>query len=86
MKAPSNGFTVMLADDELPEQVPARDYIVTDEGVLYATADHGAHWRCLGLVDAVSFLLDSGFEAAAASLADAMSDVPARRPKVGSRS
>jgi photosystem II stability/assembly factor-like uncharacterized protein len=70
MKAPSNGFTVMLGDEPLDNGL-SNDYIVTDGGVLYATSDHGSHWRCLGLVDAVAFLLDSGFTAAAASLADA---------------
>ncbi len=34
---------------------------MTDGGVLFATADHGATWRCYGLVDPELFLLDLGF-------------------------
>ena len=40
---------------------PVTDYIVTDGGVLFATGDHGATWRCYGLVDPELFLLDLGF-------------------------
>jgi hypothetical protein len=78
MYSPSSGFTVML-DDELTDRGPTRDFIVSDDGVLYATIDHGTHWRCLGMVDAVSFLTDNGFAAAAASLADARGSMSARR-------
>ena len=40
---------------------PAAGYLVTDGGVLFATADHGVTWRCYGLVDPEEFLLDLGF-------------------------
>jgi photosystem II stability/assembly factor-like uncharacterized protein len=70
MYGPAYGFTVMLADEDA-EQGPTRDFIVSDEGVLYATTDHGANWRCLGVVDPVSFLTDNGCPAAAASVLDA---------------
>jgi len=29
--------------------------------VLYTTQDHGANWRCCGLVDPEAFLADLGF-------------------------
>ena len=74
MNNPQYGFTVVLAEDEPPEHGLAVDYIVSDDGVLYATTDHGSNWRCLGMVDAVSFLLDSGFTQAAGSLARAKTD------------
>ena len=82
MNSRANGFTVVLAQ-EAPEDRPMLDYIVSDDGVLYATTDHGSHWRCLGMVDAVAFLHDNGFTQAAESLASVRHGLR-RRPKVGS--
>jgi len=56
----ASGCPGLLAD-ESPDGTPARDYIVTDGGVLYASADHGNTWCCYGLVDPQVFLLDLGF-------------------------
>ena len=60
MSGVANGYTLVLAGDA-HDGVPASDYIVTDGGVLFATADHGATWRCYGMVDPELFLLDLGF-------------------------
>jgi hypothetical protein len=60
MSGVASGYTLVLAD-EARAGAPRTDYIVTDGGVLFATADHGASWRCYGLVDPELFLLDLGF-------------------------
>jgi hypothetical protein len=60
MSATQNAFTLILAADPHGGRA-ARDFIVTDDGVLYGTTDNGAHWRCLGMVDAATFLFDIGF-------------------------
>jgi hypothetical protein len=67
MSGVANGYTLVLGD-EAHDGAPRTDYIVTDGGVLFATADHGATWRCYGLVDPELFLLDLGFEEAAEQL------------------
>jgi hypothetical protein len=82
MNNPAYGFTVMLAE-QAPVYGPAVDYIVSDDGVLYATTDHGSHWRCLCMVDAIAFLLDNGFAQAAESLASSKAEWT-HREKVGS--
>jgi hypothetical protein len=61
MSGAASGYTLVLGD-EAHDGSPKTDYIVTDGGVLFATADQGATWRCYGLVDAELFLLDLGFE------------------------
>ncbi len=63
MSGVATGYTLVLAE-ERQDREPVRDYMVTDGGVLYATGDHGATWRCYGLVDPEAFLLDLGFEEA----------------------
>ncbi len=55
MSGVASGYTLVLAD-EAHDGAPRTDYIVTDGGVLFATADHGATWRCYGLVDPELFL------------------------------
>jgi len=60
MSGVASGFTLVFAEDA--GNAAATGYIVTDGGVLFATADHGATWRCYGLVDPELFLLDLGFE------------------------
>ena len=50
MSGVAGGYTLVLAD-EAHDGAPVNDYIVTDGGVLFATRDHGASWRCFGLVD-----------------------------------
>jgi hypothetical protein len=60
MSGVASGFTLVLAD-EARDGAPVTDYIVTDGGVLFATADQGATWRCYGVVDPELFLLDLGF-------------------------
>ena len=60
MSGVASGYTLVLAE-EVHDGAPVTDYIVTDGGVLFATADHGASWRCYGLVDPEVFLLDLGF-------------------------
>ncbi len=63
MSGVADGYTLVLAD-EAHDGAPVADYIVTDGGVLFATADHGATWSCYGLVEPELFLLDLGFEEA----------------------
>jgi hypothetical protein len=63
MSGVAGGYTLVLAG-ESHDGSPVTDYIVTDGGVLFATADHGASWRFYGLVDPELFLLDLGFEEA----------------------
>lgn len=60
MSGVASGYTLVLAE-EAHDGAPVTDYIVTDGGVLFATADHGATWRFYGLVDPEAFLLDLGF-------------------------
>jgi hypothetical protein len=60
MSGVAGGYTLVLAD-EAHDGAPGSDYIVTDGGVLFATADHGCTWRCYGVVDPELFLLDLGF-------------------------
>ncbi len=60
MSGVATGYTLVLAQED-PHGEPARDYIVTDGGVLYATSDGGNTWRFYGLVDPEAFLLDLGF-------------------------
>ncbi|MHB8893530.1 MAG: hypothetical protein ACYC65_15955 [Candidatus Limnocylindrales bacterium] len=60
MSGVASGYTLVLAE-EAHDGAPVTDYIVTDGGVLFATADHGATWRFCGLVDPEVFLLDLGF-------------------------
>ena len=67
MSATASAFTLILAE-ETRDGRAARDYIVTDDGVLYGTTDNGGHWRCLGMVDAAAFLVDIGFPEATESL------------------
>ena len=72
MSGVAGGYTLVLAD-EAHDGAPVTDYIVTDGGVLFATADHGATWSCYGLVDPELFLLDLGFvEAFEFTQADAL--------------
>jgi len=73
-------YTLVLEDDA-PDGAPVTEYIVTDGGVLFATADHGATWRWYGLVDPELFLLDLGFaEALELTAADtAPRQIPRRR-------
>ena len=70
MSATTSAFTLILAADPR-DGGAARDFIVTDEGVLYGTTDHGAHWRCLGMVDVEAFLFDIGFPEASEELLEA---------------
>jgi hypothetical protein len=60
MSGVASGYTLVLAE-EAAGSAAATDYIVTDGGVLFATGDNGATWRCYGLVDPELFLLDLGF-------------------------
>jgi hypothetical protein len=60
MSGVAGGYTLVLAE-EAHDGAPVTDYIVTDGGVLLATADHGATWRCYGLVNPEMFLLELGF-------------------------
>jgi hypothetical protein len=79
MSGVAGGYTLILADEAL-DNGPATDYIVTDGGVLFATGDHGATWRCFGLVDPELFLLDLGFrEAFELTQADALPAIAGRR-------
>jgi hypothetical protein len=72
MSGVAGGYTLVLAD-EAHDGAPVNDYIVTDGGVLFATRDHGASWRCFGLVDPEMFLLELGFmEAFELTEADAL--------------
>jgi hypothetical protein len=72
MSGVAGGYTLVLAD-EAHDGAPVNDYIVTDGGVLFATRDHGASWRCYGLVDPEMFLLELGFmEAFELTEADAL--------------
>ncbi len=78
MSGVAGGYTLVLAEDA-HDGAPVTDYIVTDGGVLFATGDHGANWRCRGLVDAELFLIDLGFaEAWELTAADA-APLPASR-------
>ena len=61
MSGVANGYTLVLANEGHGGGAPVTDYIVTDGGVLFATGDHGATWRCYGVVDPEVFLLDLGF-------------------------
>lgn len=71
MSGVASGYTLILAD-KTRDGVPGNDFIVTDGGVLFASADHGATWRFYGLVEPEVFLLDLGFvEAAESSACDA---------------
>jgi len=63
MSATTSAFTLILAADP-DDGGSARDFIVTDEGVLYGTTDNGTHWRCLGMVDTAAFLFDIGLAGA----------------------
>ncbi len=60
MSGVASGYTLVLAD-EAHDGATATDYIVTDGGVLFASGDRGATWRCYGVVDPELFLLDLGF-------------------------
>jgi len=60
MSTVASGYTLVLTD-EPRDGAPVTDYIVTDGGVLLASADRGATCRCYGLVDPELFLLDLGF-------------------------
>ena len=72
MSGVANGYTLVLAG-EARDGAPASDYIVTDGGVLFASGDHGATWRCYGVVDPELFLIDLGFvEAWELTAADAV--------------
>jgi hypothetical protein len=79
MSAATNAFTLILAADPHADG-SARDFIVTDEGVLYGTTDSGTHWRCLGMVDTAAFLFDIGFPEASAELLEAPHNGWTRRP------
>jgi hypothetical protein len=70
MSATTSAFTLILAEDPR-DGGAARDFIVTDNGVLYGTTDRGAHWRCLGTVDTAAFLFDIGFPEASEELLEA---------------
>jgi hypothetical protein len=63
MSGVAGGYTLVLAN-EAHDGAPVTDYIVTDGGVLFATGDHGASWRCYGIVDPELFLLELGFREA----------------------
>ena len=79
MSGVASGYTLVLTE-EAHDGAPVTDYIVTDGGVLFATADHGASWRCYGLVDPEVFLLDLGFvEAWELTAVDAPPQPSARR-------
>ena len=79
MSATTRAFTLILA--ETPQVGGyGRDFIVTDDGVLYGTTDSGAHWRCLGTVDAADFLCDIGFPEASEELLEAPHVGWTRRP------
>ena len=80
MSATASAFTLILAADP-HDGGTARDFIVTDEGVLYGTTDHGANWRCLGMVDTAAFLFDIGFPEASAELLEAPHLGWTRRPQ-----
>jgi hypothetical protein len=60
MTTEATSFTLILAENPQDGE-RARDFIVTDAGVLFGTIDDGAHWRCLGTVDTAEFLFDIGF-------------------------
>jgi hypothetical protein len=79
MSATTGAFTLILAAD-LRDGGTEHDFIITDEGVLYGTIDHGAHWRCLGMVDAETFLFDIGFPEASEELLEAPRPGWTRRP------
>ena len=61
MSGVANGYTLVLANEGHGGGAPVTDYIVTDGGVLFASGDHGATWRCYGVVDPELFLIDLGF-------------------------
>jgi hypothetical protein len=83
MSGVASGYTLVLGE-EAHDGAAKTDYIVTDGGVLFATADHGASWRCYGLVDPEMFLLDLGFVEAWELLeADAPPAVTGRRYLAG---
>ena len=70
MSATATEFTLIIAEDP-HDGGSARDFIVTDDGVLFGTTDSGTHWRCLGTVDAAAFLFDIGFPEATEELLEA---------------
>jgi photosystem II stability/assembly factor-like uncharacterized protein len=70
MSATTSAFTLILAEDRR-DGGSGRDFIVTDNGVLYGTTDNGARWRCLGTVDTAAFLFDIGFPDASEGLLEA---------------
>jgi hypothetical protein len=80
MSATTSAFTLILAADPR-EGGSVRDFIVTDDGVLYGSTDSGAHWRCLGMVDAEAFLFDIGFPEASEELLEAPLSGWTRRPQ-----
>ena len=74
------GFSLVLWE-EPTDGSGGWDFMVSDDGLLLATDDHGAHWRCLGLVDAAEFLVDLGYyEAGLSATQTARSTPPAGRP------
>jgi hypothetical protein len=79
MSATTGAFTLILADDPR-HGGSGRDFIVTDAGVLYGTTDDGAHWRCLGTVDAAAFLFAIGFPEPAEELLEAALPGWTRKP------
>jgi hypothetical protein len=79
MSATTSAFTLVLAADPR-DGGSARDFIVTDDGVLYGTIDSGATWRCLGMVDTATFLVAVGFPDACGELLETPSTGWTRRP------
>jgi len=79
MSATTTAFTLILADDPR-DGGSGRDFIVTDDGVLYGTTDSGTHWRCLGTVDTAAFLFDIGFPEPSEELLEAPRIGWTRRP------
>lgn len=74
------GFSLILRE-EPPDGASRWDFMVSYEGLLLATDDYGAHWRCLGLVDAAEFLFDLGYyDAALNASRGGHSDPAAGRP------
>ena len=70
------GFSLILWE-EPPDGSGGWDFMVNDGGLLLATDDRGAHWRCLGLVDAAEFLFDLGYYDAGVSASQSARALPA---------
>lgn len=55
----TTGYTVFFSEHDAAGRHLA-DYLLTENGLLYATFDHGTVWRCLGLVEVADLLVHFG--------------------------